>query len=338
MNMPFDILSKYVCGPIHRLRIKYFSRSALYNCCNTMANFIFEKSKDLPVVMIALNSLSLLSSHLAQINALKKSNRENKDYLINQERAELGLDLIFTTVFPSMINNALRKKLEGGQFTTRMTEYNLKNVVAPAAGVTEKELCDTSHILPFWKSVKSSINSLGLAVKKKMKSKPKELWKILNFKEPDLNKAVPTVSLFDIAVDADASKRSGFKNLYNGRAFDDMVGAVNGTLIITTILYLIVVSNMLMPIIKNLLANRAYKKQLEKAGETPESIKRKMKYASLRTDISLNDNNKIFSEFLNNNPVKSDNISNVSYKKANFNAPKNNIFKDFKNYNSNLRI
>ncbi len=336
MKMPFDFLSKKIVGPLYRFRIKYFSRSALYTYCNSMANFIFEKSKDIPVIMIALNAISIFSSHLAQIGSLKKSNRENKDYLINQERIELGLDLVLTTVFPSMINNALRKKLEGGEFTTRMTEYNLKNVVAPAAGVTEKELCDTSHILPFWKSVKNAINSIGLAIKHKMKSQPKELWNFLKVKEPDLNAAVPTAKLFDIAVDADASKKSGFKNLYNHKAFDDMVGAVDGTLIITTILYLILVSNIVMPIIKNLMANRAYKKQLEKSGETPESLKRKMKYNSLKTDISISDS-KVFGEFVNNNSIKSAS-GNLSYKKADANMYKSNIFKEFNNFNSNLRI
>ena len=332
--MKFELLSKNIFGPLYKFRKKFLSRSALYNICNKMANFIFEKSKDVPIIMIALNALSIFSSHLAQINALKKSNRENKDYLINQERIELGLDLVLTTVFPSMINNALRKKLEGGEFTTRITEYNLKNIVAPAAGVTEKELCDTSHILPFWKSVKNSINSLGLAIKGKMKSQPKELWDFLKVKEPDLNAAVPTAKLFDIAIDADVSKKSGFKNLYNGKAFDDMVGAVDGTLIISTILYLILVSNVVMPIIKNLLANRAYKKQLEKTGETPESLQRKMKYDALKTDIAVKNNN-IFKEFTNNNPVKKVTKSDLYYKGNADNQYKNNIFNTF---NSNLRI
>ena len=43
---------------------------------------IFEKSKEMPVIMLGLNAISTLSSHISQINGLRKSKRENKDYLI----------------------------------------------------------------------------------------------------------------------------------------------------------------------------------------------------------------------------------------------------------------
>jgi hypothetical protein len=42
---------------------------------------------------------------------------------------------------------------------------------------------------------------------------------------------------------------------------------------------MIVAGNIIMPIIKNLLANRNYKKELEAAGETKESMRRKKRFA-----------------------------------------------------------
>lgn len=335
MKSPLTKFNEKILGPAYHFIDDHFGRSARHGYCKSIANFIFEKSIDMSLIMIVLNSFSLISSHIAQIKSLKKSKRENKDYLINQEKIELGLDLCLTTVPPTMINHVLRKQLEGGKISTKKTLHNLRYVVAPAAGVKEKELCDTSHILPYWENVKNGINSIGYAIKTKCKFIPKEIRKKLKFHAPDLNVRVPSATITDMAIDADISMKSGFKDLYNHKAYDDIVGGINGTLIISTFLYLTLISNILMPIIRNLLANRRYKKELERSGETSESLKRKNTYNCLKSDFVVNKTKTIPEIF------KEDNIEKPKVYTPNINYnlnKKDDLFSDFRNSHSTLRI
>lgn len=73
-------------------------------------NLIYESEPSR--MLIVLNALSLLTSHLGQINGLKKSNRENKEFLIKQENNELILDLVLTLGPPSFIKSCISKLLE----------------------------------------------------------------------------------------------------------------------------------------------------------------------------------------------------------------------------------
>jgi hypothetical protein len=239
-----------------------------------------------------------MSSHIAQIGGLKRSKRENKDYLITQEKKELGLDLVLTIIPPFMINNFLKKKLESGMITTRESRERLINVVAPTVGVQREELYSTEHIRP----VKEVLASLGYQLtnlilekdRKMPKSVSNELANVnqhLKSKLPDEVIRFPSATLKDITTDFDNGvmnktvSKNVFKQFRNNSAYDDLCAQNEGILIMTSLIYLITVSNIVMPFLTNKLANKSYKKQLEKMGETKESMKRKQRFAYTKAPL-----------------------------------------------------
>ncbi len=288
-------------APLYKFRKKYLSSDAIYKYCHKFSGFVFKRSTDMALIMILLNGLAIYLAHNAQIAGLEKSHRENKDFLIGQEKVEKKLDLVFTLIPPVLIDNFVQKKLESGQFITRLTENNLKYKIAPAGGVLIQELGDISYIKPFRKVLYGAVCNLGLYIKKLMKSKPEKLWKKLNIQKPFLNEAVPAANIFDIAIEAEAATENKIEGLYNKSAYDDTVGQFEGLRKIVSISSLIIISYLLMPIVKNKLAAYNYKKYLEKIGETPESLKRKNLYNSLKNIEFNKDNKNIFREFNTDN-------------------------------------
>ena len=228
--------------------------------------------------MLVFNAISILSSHISQIGGLKRSKRENKDYLINQEWKELGLDLLLTIVPPFVLNNYLMKKFDSGEWTTRSARKYLIDTIAPTVGASRKELYNTDHIKPFKETVVDSFQELIRSVKKSGKL-PKGLNSKIPMPPTKVINKIPMVSMEDITTDFDLVRKGQFKAFRNGKAYDEINGQRNGLIILATIAYTVLASNVIMPILKNKLANHSYKKKLEKMGETPESMKRKKRFS-----------------------------------------------------------
>ena len=270
MRTPAEIFKKNVLSPAYRLYEKNISGSALHKDCQKLSSLLYGKGSDIALVMLLCNAISILSSHIAQIRGLKKSNRENKDYLISQERIELGLDLVLTTIPPSIINYKLKRKLETGEIITRKTEALIIKM-AEEAGVSPSDILKTNAPKSYRQNVKQAANTLLYKLKTITKSKPKKLWNLI--KPRNINIAEETVK--------NPILEEKLQQVYNKAEYKNFVNRISGATILTTVAYTILISSIVMPIIKNLLANYSYKKQLERMGETPESIRRKKRYNSL---------------------------------------------------------
>ncbi len=301
MKTPKSIIQDNILVPLYQFRKNYISRSALYTCCNKVANFIFDKSKETALIMLVFNAVSILSSHIAQIQGLKRSNRENKDYLVTQEWQELGLDLIFTIIPPFLLNNYLMKKLDSGQWTTKSARDNLIYTITPTVGAAKDELYNIDHIKP----VRETIGAIVAQITNKLhkiKNLPSCIEKFIKYIErnpnvrlPDPNKAIPMATMEDITTDFDVIRKKAFKKFYNGSAYDEINGQRNGMLILATLGYTILASAIITPILKNKLANKAYEKRLKKMGETQENIDRRKRFDSL--NYSISNESSIFDSF-----------------------------------------
>lgn len=325
MKTPLKIFQNFIFVPLHKFHKNFLSRTARGKFFSTVTDFIFDCSKETALIMLFFNAVSIISSHIAQIGGLKKSKRENKDYLIDQEKKELSLDLILTIIPPFILNNFLKKKLESGRLTTPEAREKLINVVAPVVGVSRDELYSTEHLRPIKETVASLVSKTSELVLKKCKKLPikledgiRSIDKKAKSLLPDSATRLPFVTLEDIACDFDnlaKEKRisSGIlKKFRNGSAYDDLCGQNNGILIMTTIAYSILASNIIMPILKNKLSNRSYEKQLAKIGETKESIKRKKRYEFYDAPVINEKDSNLFEIFSNSDystaSPKQDNI------------------------------
>lgn len=303
MKTPKSFIQDYILAPAYQFQKNYVSRSALYSACNKVSNFIFKKSDDIPLILLFFNSVSIVSSHIAQINGLKKSKRENKDYLITQEWKEFGLDLLFTVIPPFLLKNFLEKKFYSGQWTTKSARKHLLDTITPTIGAAKDELYNTSHIKPLRESLGAVIAQITNSIKK-ISNLPKPVSNLIklieknpNVKLPDPNKFIPMATMKEIAVDFDKVRHKKFKGFYNGSAYDEIIGQMEGMTIIATLAYTILASSVITPILKNKLANRSYEKRLQKMGETTESINRKKRFEY--TNNSLTSETKVFDVFSN---------------------------------------
>ena len=325
MNTPLKLLQTFVFIPLHKFHKNFLSRTARGKFFSTLTDFIFDCSKETALIMLFFNAVSIISSHISQIGGLKKSKRENKDYLINQEKQELSIDLVLTIIPPFILNNFLKKKLESGKLTTHEAREKLINVVAPVVGASRDELYSTEHIRPIKETIASLSSKILNLILKKNKKLPMRIENTIRSLDkkaksllPDATTRLPFVTLEDIACDFDnlaKEKRisSGIlKKFRNGSAYDDLCGQNNGLLIMATIGYSILASNIIMPILKNKLSNRAYEKQLAKMGETKESIKRKKRYEFNNVPIISEKDSELFEAFSNSDntatKAKQDNI------------------------------
>lgn len=316
MKTPKSFIQDNILVPAYQFRKNYISRSAVYSCCNKVANFIFDKSKETALIMLVFNAVSIMSSHIAQIRGLKKSKRENKDYLITQEWQEMGLDLLFTIIPPFMLNNYLMKKLDSGQWTTKSARDKLLYTITPTVGVAKEELYNTSHIKPVRETV-GSIVAQATNKLHKVKNLPECVEKAIKYIEknpnvrlPDPNKAIPMASMEDITTDFDVIRKRAFKGFYNGSAYDDISGQRNGMLILATLGYTILASAIITPILKNKLANRSYERRLKKMNETPDSLKRKQRFDYVNHSVS--DNSDVFGSFLSFETAGSPSVTLIS--------------------------
>ncbi len=343
MKNPVKYLQDLVIVPVYKFYKNFLSKNARHSYCKNIANFIFNYSKETALIMLFFNAVSILSSHIAQIGGLKKSKRENKEYLISQEKKELGLDLILTIIPPFLLNNFLKKKLDAGLLTTPEAREKLINIAAPVVGVARDELYSTDHIRPIKETV-SSVLSRGTTAIMQNKKTPKFLFnsvknldKKLKSTLPNYALKLPAPNLEDICTDFNnlaKDKRISpkvLKQFRNGSAYDELCGQNNGILIMATIAYTILASNIIMPILKNKLANKEYEKQLAKMGETKESIKRKKRFEYNNFPVIKVEENSTFNIFSNSdNTTSTNNPNKIS---PHISPPvKENIFSEFNPY------
>lgn len=336
MRSPKTLLANYVVGPVYNFIQKYIGRSAIHSYCKKVADFIFVHSKETAVIMLIFNAISILSSHIAQIGGLKRSGRENKDYLITQEWQELGLDLVLTIIPPFLLNNFLMKKFDSGQWTTKFARNELIDVIAPTVGASRDDLYSTQHIKPLKESITDTIGLILSYIKNspKIPNSIKNIAGKININPPDPNKAIPMATMEDITTDFDIIRKGNYKRYYNGKAYDEISGQRNGYLIMATIAYTILASNVLMPILKNLLANRSYKKQLKEMGETPESIKRKKRFKYTEKPVIEESPGSVFNIFSNyDNTISKTEKQNINEQPPEQTVNINDTFKAFETFN-----
>ncbi len=298
---PKALLSKYVITPVYKFYKNYIGLEARHNkLYKPVANFIYENGKDIPVVMLAFNAISIISSHINQWIGLNKSKRENKDYLKKQEMVDLGLDISLSIIPPFILNNYLTKKLDSGLWTTKSGRDNLMYLVAPAAGVEIKDLYNTDHIVPVREQFTRAKNSLLKTLKKK-KVISDNLFSKLNIIEKDPNLKIPIAGTEELVTDADvvAKGKKAFEKFRNKSAYSEIWDQRNGYLVMAAIAYTVVVGNVVLPILKNKISNYLYNKELEKKGETKEGLKRKKRFNSLAQTTQIDDNQNIFEAFSN---------------------------------------
>ncbi len=283
MRTPIKLLSDYVIEPVYNFHKNFLGKEARHRYLQGFANTIFKISADLPLIILGCNALAIASSHIAQYRGLKKSNRENKEYLMKQEKIEGVADILLNTIPAFTIKNALTRKLESGQWSTESYRNNLKLTVAAAAGVTQDELCSTEHLTTAKESAKNIWNSTKLFLRRK-KLIPKKLMGKFNFVEKDLNKRIPSVTTLEVAMKADASQKAGFDGFYNRSAVSEIAGQTKGMEMMVAIGYGIIASNILMPIIKNVVSNELNKREIKKKYNSKESIERRERYGSLQLE------------------------------------------------------
>ena len=345
MKTPKSIIQDNILVPIYQFRKNYVSRSALYTCCNKVANFIFDKSKETALIMLVFNAVSIISSHIAQIQGLRKSKRESKDYLVTQEWQELGLDLIFTIIPPFLLNNFLMKKLDSGQWTTKSARDNLIYTITPTIGAAKDELYTIDYIKP----VRETLGSIVAQITNKLhkvKNLPACVEKLIKYIEknpnvrlPDPNKAIPMATMEDMTTDFDVIRKKAFKKFYNGSAYDEINGQRNGMLNLATLGYTILASAIITPILKNKLANKSYEKRLKKMGETPQNIDRKKRFEYVNYSVSNESN--VFDTFSDVSKLVDESKTLIDKAvEKNKKTDNNNPFNTFRTYYSqgNMRI
>ncbi len=281
MRTPMQFLEDYVLKPGHDFCVNYLGRNARHKYFQGIAKTIFNLSEELPVIMLGCNAISIASSHIAQYQGLKKSDRENKEYLMKQELVEGVADLALNIIPPFMINNALTKQLDAGTLSTKSSRENLRYIIAPTAGVNQSELYSTNHLTPTTKIIKNMYNNFKLFLRKK-KLIPEKLMGKIKFVEPDLNKGVPVPKMEEITKKFDRIRKEKFDGFYNGSAYDEICGQRNGMLLMVAIGYGIIATNIIMPIIKNLITNHFSKKEKIRQYNSKENIERRARYSNLR--------------------------------------------------------
>lgn len=337
------------------------------NVAGKVSHFIFNSSKRTDILMLLFNAVAILSSHTAQIHGLEKSTRENKDFLIEQEKKERKIDLALTLIPPLIINYFLGRKLERGEITTKRAKDLLMGPVSGDAGaaisdvyskVTHKEnvLRTASDIIKFLKKqgenhpeAQETFEQISEKVVNFTRRefpqvynnicrKLKSYNKFLKYHSPDRLQD----SIYKVAKTWDEKERNcEFPRtietrdmLKNGSAIDELCGLNNGILITSSVFYSIVASNIIMPFFKNRWTNQEYERSLKESGETRESMRRKRRFEYTEDPLS-EATSKIFTPFSHRSSFLSYNEENYTKRKTfeNFN-----LYSDLSYRNSGLKI
>lgn len=194
-------------------------KSKLGDKFKDVLNAFCDGSQNITFTMILLDGLSLGTSSFAHIQNLKKSDRENKDYLIKQERAEflvtlplaVTIPLAVTVMMDKKFQNAPSKdipKLEGIKITTTIIlNVILNNIVQPilknriSNNMCQKELAKNKEALEKEQETKSNVlniysNSDNTTTTKPIEISPKEdLYKnLIKAKEENIFKGIANFS------------------------------------------------------------------------------------------------------------------------------------------------
>ena len=325
MIKPLKILQKHLIAPVYNFFDTYINVQMLEHECNKVSNFIYNKSRETAVILLTLNAISTISSHISQIIGLKRNKRDNGDYLITQEWEELGLDLIFTIIPPFILNKFLMKKLYLGEWTTKSTKEALQKEILPAIGASEEiDLYSSQEIVPLKETIGGMTAEMIQKIRK-MKKVPKPVIKLCNLLEknknvriPDPNRAVPKCALEHLTTEYDKHKGSSLgKSILNER---------KGLLILAAISYTVIASCIITPIIKNKLSNKHFDKKMEKEklrlSKLPKSVI--YKYNDI---FETQSETEIFGIF--RDKIPNEEKSNISK------SPPNNLFEEFNTYNKN---
>lgn len=283
MATPIKLLSDYVIEPVYNFHKNFLGRDARHRYLQGFANTLFKLSKDLPLIMLGCNAVAIASSHIAQYRGLKKSNRENKEYLMKQEQIEGIADVALNTVPAFALKNSLTKRLQSGVWATKSSRENLLYVIAPTAGINQSELYSTDHLTSAKESLSNIWNSTKLYLRRK-KLIPEKLMGKFTFVEKDLNKSIPKGSIEEIAMKFDSIRKRNYSDFYNGSAVDEICGQYRGMEMMLAIGYGIIASNILMPIIKNVVSNKMAKSELKKKYNSKESIERRARFENLQLE------------------------------------------------------
>ena len=339
MMNPRRLLQENLTEPVARFYRNFLSRDAISKGLQKTSNFIYDRSSDPSFMMIFFTSFSIISSHLAQLNGLRKSKRENKDYLMQQEKVELGLDIALSVLPTFALNRFLSKKFDSGAWATESSRHKLVREISKVIGADNNDLYDTSHIVPIKEKIVDGYNAFkGFLARNK--HIPEAIQEKINFKPINKNKVTPAPKFVSLLLEYDDIKKGTSKVMRNGKAMDDLGNSRNGMLVMATLGYTILATNVIMPILKNLLTNRTYKKELAEKGETPESIRRKKRY-TFNTNPVLYTNSNEFSALSSINNTSKDslyhqNLKNIS-QYNNVNAQRT-VFKDITPKTSSLKI
>ena len=358
------VQDKIIC-PIPRI----FNKHALLGKVEKFVNYFYKKSKDPAKMMIFFDSLSLITSCVAQVKSLSKSDRENKDYLIKQEISEAIVSFPLTILIPFKFTAFLERQLGSGKIMTKSTRELLDKVIKPYLGVKGPDGFYVKRKVPFGEFVQVSKNNILKKTKEVTKNNKvlKKYTSKIKLEHINPNKDVPLATLFDLLCDFDqavfdkleaANKTNMYdlpffkspevmdtlrktNGLYKNSAVAHVKGEIDGIKILSIILLNIIAGNVIMPIFKNKFSNRMQQKELAARGETKESILRKKRYGNLKTiSNDYGDENNVFSVFSNSDNTLSSHPKQIKpdkelYSKLIVSKSENNVFKEIPTFSSN---
>lgn len=325
MKSPFKKPLKIFTSPILKpaLFIRDFvkKRPIGYKIARKLSNFVYDHSQETALVMLFGDAVSILSSHNAQIKGLEKSDRENKDILIAQEKIERVLDIFLSIVPPILLTRKIKKLVESGHFTTKKFQTLQKDVLAVGLGLPYENLNNIDHIRPIketaivttyrtlnalgnYKALPKDVNYEALPNLKKMQFQTQKLLRkaggYFREKVAYLDYTGIGESLQQLCIDFDnkAGKISADvrDKLQNNSAYDEFQTMVNGFTIAGITAYSILSSTVIMPIIRNKLSSRMKTIQLANMGQTRGDVRRRRRFAYTNTQIPEPDG-KIFNSF-----------------------------------------
>ena len=283
----------------------FLTKPAIVSNIKKFSSFVYKHSFDPSLMMIFFNSFGIISSHLSQINGLRKSKRENKEYLIDQEKKELLLDSLLTVIPPFIIKRIIGKKFDSGKWAVDSQLQLMATEVASATGTTKE---DFFAVMPT--TFKQDIKNLIRKTKIKMKDSiyfTEEFREKIEIPKIPINDKIPAQKNGEIFMNFDNLVKGRSTKLRNGLAYDEFTGCKSGITTIATLGYTIIAMSIIMPIIKNILSNKTYKKELAKIGETPESIRRKKRFAYNENPV-YNTNSGLFASMSQKSPNAKNNI------------------------------
>lgn len=294
------------CTYVPLLRLKDTAGQKAKKITRVFADFVFGKCRETAVIMLAFNALAVYSSHTAQIKGHEKSKRENKEFLIDQEKKERKIDLFLTIIPPFLLDMFLSKKLDKGILTTKAHRNKIIYELAPSIGAQRSDLYQTAKFSfkeYIWEQTAAVLDLIGkfrnkFPNKREFFDKAAEL--SLNIKRSMKNEfsAKPLEilsSVFDNRVLEGKLQPDNptLLNMRNGRAYDEIYGQNNGLRILAAVLYIAAANSILMPYLKNKWSNKEYERSLKESGETTENLLRRQRFeyplSNVRRKTSLFD-------------------------------------------------